>query len=108
MILSFYGSELPWSATQESPMNPLFAGGLAQRARLVTGLILFTFAATHFLNTALGLWSVELMEDAQAWRLAVTRSWVGTTILLIAVCIHVALGLARIVTRATWRMPFTH
>lgn len=88
-------------------MNALFAGGLLQRMRLATGLILFAFAATHFLNTALGLWSVELMEDAQAWRLAVTRSWAGTAILLISAIIHIALGIARIATRATWRMPFT-
>lgn len=88
-------------------MNRLFAGGPIQRLRLVTGLILFAFAATHFLNTALGLWSVELMEDVQAWRLAVTRSWLGTAILLAAILVHVALGLVRIVSRATWRMPVT-
>ncbi len=82
-------------------MNPLFAGGTAQRLRLVTGLILFAFAATHFLNTALGLWSVDLMEDVQAWRLAVTRSWAGTAILLSAIIIHVTLGLIRIASRAT-------
>ena len=55
-------------------MNPLFAGGLVQRLRLVSGLILFTFAASHFLNTAVGLWSVDMMEDVQAWRTAITRS----------------------------------
>ncbi|HSM41540.1 MAG TPA: adenylate/guanylate cyclase domain-containing protein [Afifellaceae bacterium] len=88
-------------------MSPLLAGGTIQRLRLATGLILFSFAATHFLNTALGLWSVELMEDAQTWRLAVTRSWAGTAILLSAIIIHVTLGLVRIASRATWRMPLT-
>ncbi len=89
-------------------MNPLFAGGFVQKSRLFSGLILFSFAATHFLNTALGLWSVELMEDAQAWRAAVTRSWPGTIILLGAIITHVALGLAKILSRATWRMPPMH
>ena len=45
------------------------------------------------------------MEDAQALRLSVTRSWAGTAILLSALLVHVALGLWRIATRSTWRMP---
>lgn len=89
-------------------MNPLFAGGLIQKLRLFSGLILFCFAASHFLNTALGLWSVELMEDAQAGRTAITRSLPGTIILLCAVFVHVSFGLVKILSRATWRMPVMH
>jgi len=86
-------------------MNPLFAGGLVQRSRLASGLILFTFAAAHFLNTALGVWSVELMEDVQAARTAITRSWPGTIILVTAIFVHSGLGLWRIARQSTWRMP---
>ena len=86
-------------------MNPLFAGSRIQKTRLVSGLILFAFAASHFINTALGLWSLELMEDAQAVRLAVTRSSLGSVIILAALIVHTALGLWKIATLSTWRMP---
>lgn len=86
-------------------MNALFAGGPIQRLRLASGLILFLFAATHFLNTALGIWSLEIMEEAQAWRTAVTRSVPGTIILLAAIITHIVLGLGKILSRSTWRMP---
>jgi hypothetical protein len=36
-------------------MHILLRGGITQRLRIATGLILFTFATTHFLNHALGL-----------------------------------------------------
>jgi adenylate cyclase len=75
MIRILYGRERTKKATQETSMNPLFAGSLVQRLRLLSGLILFLFAATHFINTAFGVWSLEFMEDAQAVRLAITRSW---------------------------------
>ena len=56
-------------------MHALTRGDLLQRLRLATGLILFTFAATHFLNHALGLVSLEAMHAMQDWRKAVTRTW---------------------------------
>ena len=59
-------------------------GGLTRNLSLVSGLILFAFAATHFLNHAIGLVSLELMDQAQGWRLAVTRSWPGVIILAAA------------------------
>lgn len=55
-------------------MHILLRGGVAQRARLVSGLILFTFALFHFLNDALGLVSLEAMTQMQELRLTVTRS----------------------------------
>ena len=50
------------------PRSPLLNGTLAQRLRILSGLILFTFVLTHFLNHALGIWSIEAMEVMQAWR----------------------------------------
>jgi adenylate cyclase len=58
-------------------MHVLARGDLLQRLRLASGLILLVFAATHFLNHALGLVSIEAMEAMQGWRKAVTRSWLG-------------------------------
>ena len=60
----------------------LLRGDLLQKLRIASGLILFAFAATHFLNHALGLVHIETMHEVQQWRQVVTRSWPGTIILL--------------------------
>ncbi len=86
-------------------MDVLWRGDSLQKARLVSGLILFAFAATHFLNHALGLISVDLMQEAQVWRWLVTRSLVGSFILLAALITHVGLALYKLATRNTLRMP---
>ncbi|MFZ0849928.1 MAG: hypothetical protein WAO08_12080 [Hyphomicrobiaceae bacterium] len=77
-------------------MHALTRGDLLQRLRLATGLILFTFAATHFLNHALGLVSLEAMHAMQDWRKAVTRTWPGSIVLLGAFVTHIALALYKI------------
>jgi adenylate cyclase len=82
----------------------LGAQDTAQFLRLISGLILFLFATTHFLNHAAGLISLELMHEVQQWRWAVTRSLTGTTILVLALLTHVALGLYGLATRATLRL----
>jgi adenylate cyclase len=76
----------------------------AQRWRLASGLVLFTFVLTHFLNHALGHVSVDAMEAVQEVRRAVWRSWPGTVLLYGALTVHVALALGALVGRRTWRM----
>ncbi len=85
-------------------MNILFRGSLVQRGRLVSGLILFLFALTHFLNHALGLISLEAMEEFQTLRFAVTRSTVGTILLAAAFLSHLALALTRVTSVRSWNM----
>lgn len=87
-------------------MHVLARGDILQRLRLATGLILFAFAATHFLNHALGLVSLDAMNAMQASRKVVTRSWVGSSILLTAFLVHISLALYRIASRLTWKLPF--
>src|SRR5512145_985585 len=87
-------------------MHVLARGDLMQRLRLVSGLVLFLFAATHFANHALGLLSLEAMHAVQGWRKAVTRSWPGSIVLLAAFLGHILLGLYRIAQRLTWNLPF--
>jgi adenylate cyclase len=77
----------------------------AQTWRLASGLVLFTFVLTHFLNHALGHVSLEAMEDVQAVRRALWRSWPGTILLYGAAAVHVGLALGKLVNRRTWRMP---
>lgn len=86
-------------------MHILWRGENLQRLRLVSGLVLFAFAATHFLNHALGLISVDLMQSMQEWRWTVTRSWPGTVILVGALATHVGLALHKLATRTTLRLP---
>lgn len=86
-------------------MNALWRGPLAQRVRLATGLILFTFAATHFFNHALGLVSLEAMETFDHWRTAVTRSALGGLVLALALLVHASAALLKIAQRRTLRLP---
>lgn len=83
----------------------LWRGSLAQRLRLVSGLVLFAFAGTHFANHALGLIGLETMMEAARWRVAVTRSLPGSLILGLALLAHVAFSLVRLAERRTLRMP---
>jgi len=75
------------------------------RLRLASGLVLFAFALSHFLNHALGIWSVGLMEDVQAWRTGFWRSSPGFALLVGALVVHVALALWKTARRRTLRMP---
>ncbi len=86
-------------------MHIYLRGDTLQRLRLISGLVLFVFAATHFLNHALGLVSLEAMHVFQDWRKVVTRSWPGTLVLAAAAAAHVGLALWKLARRATWRMP---
>jgi adenylate cyclase len=86
-------------------MHVLARGDLLQRLRLATGLVLFTFAATHFLNHALGLVSLDAMHAMQSWRKVATRSWPGSIVLLGAFLVHVSLALYKISRRLTWKLP---
>ncbi|MEE8626947.1 MULTISPECIES: adenylate/guanylate cyclase domain-containing protein [Methylobacterium] len=83
----------------------LWRGSLAQRLRLVSGLVLFVFAGTHFANHALGLVGLDTMMDVARWRVAVTRSIPGSLVLGFALLAHVAFSLVRLAERRTLRMP---
>jgi hypothetical protein len=72
------------SGAVNSGMHVLARGDVLQRLRLASGLVLLTFVATHFLNHALGLVSLDAMQEMQAWRKVVTRSWLGSGVLLTA------------------------
>jgi adenylate cyclase len=86
-------------------MHILWRGDTLQRARLVSGLILFAFATTHFLNHAAGLVSVDLMQTLQEARQVVTRSLPGTIVLAGALLVHMGLALSKLARRTTLRMP---
>ena len=85
--------------------NPVPGRGfLLGRFRLLSGLVLFAFATTHFLNHALGLVSVEAMQVGQDLRTAITQSLLGTACLLAAALVHFILGLAKFLRVRTLRL----
>lgn len=73
--------------------------------RLVSGLILLTFATTHFLNHAMGILGLDVMERVQDWRYNVWHSRIGTIVLYGALIIHPVFALLRVVQRRTFKMP---
>ena len=85
-------------------MRLLMSGALRDRLRLWSGLVLFTFALTHFLNHALGLWSLEAMIRAQDLRLAVTRSPAGSALLLAAALTHAGLAFWKLMGLRQFRL----
>jgi adenylate cyclase len=77
----------------------------ARRARIASGIVLFAFVATHLINHSLGLISLSAMESGRWLFLAIWRNPVGTTLLLGAVLVHVALAAWSIYLRRQLRMP---
>ena len=87
--------------------SALWQGNWRTRARIISGLVLFTYVLLHYLNIGLGLFSLELMERASDWRRVVSRSMVGTVLLYGALLTHLGLALYRLARRRTLRMPMT-
>ena len=76
-----------------------------RRVRLVTGLILLTYLATHFTNHALGLISLDAMEWGRGWFLALWRNPVTTAALYTSLLVHFCLALWSLYQRRHLRMP---
>ncbi|HCB1864311.1 TPA: hypothetical protein MYQ25_005405 [Citrobacter amalonaticus] len=76
-----------------------------RQVRLASGLVLFSFVATHLANHALGLVSLGAMEAGRSVFLAIWRSMPGTFALYGAFVVHFALALRAIYSRRAWRMP---
>jgi adenylate cyclase len=64
-----------------------------RRIRLIGGMILFVYITTHFLNHALGLISLQAMEEGRRWFLALWRNPVGSIALYGSLLLHFILAL---------------
>jgi len=76
-----------------------------REVRLGTGLVLFMYVSVHFVDHSLGLYSVDVAEQALKVAVAVWQSVVGTTLLYGAAAIHIALAFIAVYERRTLRMP---
>jgi adenylate cyclase len=73
--------------------RPRTAKMMVRRVRLITGLTMFTFVTTHFINHALGNISLNAMETGAVVFEFLWRGWIGGTAFYGAVAIHLGLGL---------------
>ena len=79
--------------------------GFERRLRLATGLVIAGFLTGHFLNHALGVVSIEAMDELRATLAAWWRSPAGTILLYGSLLTHFALALVSLYRRTTLRMP---
>ncbi|WP_422063058.1 adenylate/guanylate cyclase domain-containing protein [Shimia sp.] len=87
-------------------MQVLWRGNWRTKARVVSGLVLFTYVFFHLINVSLGLISIELMEGAQDVLGAVVKTVFGQLLLYGSALTHMGLALYRLAMRRTLRMPF--
>ena len=92
------------TSDQQTPDQATARSYFVPQLRITTGLILFTFAITHFLNHSLGLISVDAMQAGRDARVWVTQSTLGTAILISAATVHFVLGIAKFIGTRTWRL----
>jgi len=84
-----------------SVLSPL----VINRARLYSGLVLFTYVTIHLINHSLGLISVATMQAMLDPVENVWESIPGTVVLYGALLLHIALALVALYRRRSLRMP---
>lgn len=73
------------------------------RTKLASGLVLFTFLATHLINHTLGIVSLQAMDAGSGIFKFVWRSWPGTVLLYAAAITHPLLALFNWLRRGHYR-----
>ena len=78
--------------------------GTARNLRLASGVVMAFFVATHLLNHAVGLVSLDALEGARTVFLGFWRGTPAAPILLASLLVHIALAYLAIYQRRSWRM----
>ncbi len=78
---------------------------IVARLRLATGLVLFAYVLTHLLNHALGLVSLQAMEQGSGLFRLAWRNLAGTALLYGSILIHFGLALYSVYRRRSLRLP---
>src|SRR5262249_18566734 len=79
---------------------------MIRRLRLASGLVMFAYVTTHFVNHSLGLVSVQLMDQALEHIYAYWASPLGGVLLYGAFATHYSLALWALWLRRSLKMPF--
>lgn len=86
----------------------MISTSIKSRVHIVSGLVLVVFVATHFLNHALGIVSIDLMERGRRYAFnLIWRTWPGTTLLYGALLVHFLMALDALWRRHSLRMPLS-
>ncbi len=72
--------------------------------RIITGLILYLFIATHLLNVSLGVISPDLIESSRKTIMYIWSNRLGSMVLMVSLLIHMILGLKVLYSRNTLNM----
>jgi adenylate cyclase len=80
-----------------------FRGISLRQIRLATGVVLFAYLVSHFLNHALGNISVEAMESGVYWHTLFWQSRPVTIIFYTACLVHTGLGIWALYERRQFR-----
>jgi adenylate cyclase len=80
---------------------------VVRRARLISGLIMFSYLVSHFFNHSLGLVSLGAMDDALYWIFRFWTSWPASIALYGAFLTHFLLALYALWARRTLRLSRT-
>jgi adenylate cyclase len=79
--------------------------GVLRRLRLLSGLVMFAYIATHLVNHGLGIISLALAESGLRLEMAFWRGTMPTTALYGAAAMHFSLALWALYHRREWRLP---
>src|SRR5437870_11830670 len=79
---------------------------MIRRLRLASGLVMFAYVTTHFVNHSLGLVSVQVMDFALEHIYQYWASSLGSVLLYGAFAIHYSLALWALWLRRSLKMPF--
>src|SRR5262244_1006317 len=79
---------------------------MIRRLRLASGLVMFAYVTTHFVNHSLGLVSVQVMDDTLRQIYQYWGSPLGGVLLYGAFAIHYCLALWALWLRRSLKMPF--
>ena len=77
---------------------------MTRTLRIVTGIVLFVFVATHLLNMSVGLISLQALDQARHYFMLPWSNPVGFFVLVGSMLVHGALGLVAIYWRNTLQM----
>ncbi len=85
------------------PASPRFRAPSVREVRLACGLVLFTYVSLHYLNHALGLFSVAAMEEGLNLQKLIWQSVPGALVLYAALLTHMSLGFWALYERRQFR-----
>jgi len=77
---------------------------VTRNLRIITGIALFVFVAMHLLNMAMGLISLEALDQSRVNFMFLWHNPVGSFVLATSLLIHGALGLVAVYWRNTLQM----